>query len=116
MDILSGEEFANALEKFASSSDFEKKEFIRHFKRNHNTHQQSMFGVILRVVEAVGSPDYRHDGRNKHSHQRAMHAVEGIKSGVVKDLQDEDPYYWREERAKEWVYGENYDLTKLPFI
>jgi len=81
----------------------------------HNTLEQSAFGVLLKVVEAMSKKSYV-DGRNQASKQRAEWMVEGIKQGAVADLKENDPYYWREDRAKEWVYGENYDISSLPFI
>jgi hypothetical protein len=37
------------------------------FMRQHRTLQQSSFRVILKLIEAITSDDYRHDGRNEAS-------------------------------------------------
>lgn len=117
MGKLTGKEFAEDFERFINGASDEKKaEFAEYFTRMHRTNQQSAFGVILKVVDAVASPNYGRDGRNEESHKRAKMMVEGLKKAVIKDLKANDEYYWRGNRAKEWIYGENYDFTILPFI
>lgn len=117
MSKLSPQELAQEFERFVNgASDDKKKEFVEHFQRMHRCNAQSAFGVVLKIVDAVASPDYGRDGRNEESHKRAKMMVTGLKNEVVKDLKLTDEYYWRGNRAKEWVFGENYDFTILPLI
>ena len=115
MSKLSGKELAREFDNFASSSTEEQAEFVEGFMRMHNTTEQRAFGILLQVVQAMADKTYV-DGRNEASHKRAIQMVEGIKSGTVKELQEQDAYYWREDRAKEWVYGEHFSISVLPLV
>jgi hypothetical protein len=117
MGHLTGKEFAEQFERFANGASEEKKEeFAEYFCRMHRTNQQSAFGTILKVVDKVGSDDYRFDGRNEESHKRAKMMVTGLKAEVVKDLMLNDPYYWTEKKTKDFIYGEGYNFTMLPLV
>lgn len=116
MSKLSGKELATEFERFVNGGNEEEvTEFVNGFMSMHNTLEQKAFGVVLKVVEAMANKKYV-DGRNEASHIRAKHMVEGIKAGTVKELQEQDAYYWRDEKAQEWVYGENFSITYLPLI
>lgn len=116
MSKLTGEELAKELERFVNGgSEKETEAFVNGFMSMHNTLEQKAFGVLLKVVDAMANKKYV-DGRNEASHIRAKHMVEGIKAGTVKDLQSEDSYYWRDDKAKDWVYGEHFDITHLPLV
>jgi hypothetical protein len=108
-----GKDLANELSRL---SDNERKDFIKAFTNQHRTHQQMMFGTILKIVDAVASDDYGTDGRNIESHNRAKLMVNGLKKEVIADLQKNDPYYWTGTKAKDWINGEHYDFTILPLV
>lgn len=111
-----GKELARELESYVNGANDDKlNEFVEGFMCMHNTLQQKTFGLLLKMVVAMAEAKYV-DGRNEESKKRAQQIVRGLKHEIVKQLQEEDAYYWREERAKEWVFGENYDITRLPLV
>lgn len=117
MSKLSGEELANELERFVNGkSDKQVEAFINGFKRMHKTNQQSAFGLILKVVETMASDKIQVDGRNDASNKRAKMMVKGLKKEIIADLKEEDPYYWRDNKAEDFINSENYDISSLPLV
>ena len=53
--------------------------FIEAFKREHNTLQQSIFGMFLALMEEIANGNYRTDGRNEDSKKMAQQLLEGFK-------------------------------------
>ena len=116
MSKLSGKELAQEFESFVNGgSEDSVNEFVTGFMRMHNTLQQKSFGALLKVVVAMADAPYV-DGRNEASQVKARYMVEGIKVGTVKELKLNDAYYWVGDKAKDWVYGENFNVATLPLI
>jgi hypothetical protein len=116
MGRQSGKEFAKEFESFINgASDDKKQEFADWFVRMHNTNMQSAFGAVLKVVDKVANLEYT-DGRNVHSHERAKMMVEGFKKEQSLQLQRDDAYYWTKQKADEWVFGENFNISILPLV
>lgn len=113
---MTGIELADELRKFTSGYGDDKKieEFLDGFCRQHRTHQQSMFGLILAVVERVASEDYRTDGRNQASHDRAKLLISGFRNAYKNELIESDPLFWNDARATD--QSKNYRVSQLPMI
>ena len=80
MKTISGKELAEELTDFVNSYNTDKhQEFIDAFCNQHRTLQQSAFGLMLKVMERIASPDYRTDGRNEDSKKVAQTLVEGFR-------------------------------------
>tara|TARA_R110000772_G_C13310268_1_gene440064 strand:+ start:12373 stop:12720 length:348 start_codon:yes stop_codon:yes gene_type:complete len=100
MSRLSPQELANEFSNFVNgSSDEKNQEFVNHFCNQHRTLQQSMFGVMMQVLEKVGHESYRTDGRNQSSHETGKTLLKGYKTQMKKELMESDPNFWTEERA-----------------
>lgn len=110
-----GKALARELEYFVNGcSDDDLNEFVNGFMHMHNTLQQKTFGLFLRAIVAMA--DVKHvDARNEASKKRAQQIVQGLKTEIVKELKEENPEYWSDSKAREWVFG-NFDITRLPLI
>jgi hypothetical protein len=112
----SPKEVVEIFDRFVNGApEIDLQDFAKHFGKMHPTIQQKGFRAILMVVEMMANKEYV-DGRNRASHNRAKQMVLGLKNEIVKELKEEDAYYWRDEKARDWVFGENYDITSLPLI
>lgn len=113
---MSGKELAQEFSSFVNNygGSEKKEEFVNAFCNQHRTLQQSMFGLILQVIEKVASDEYRTDGRNEASHKVAKQIVKGFREQYKKDLQASDPLFWNEERAENQANA--YSISTLPLI
>jgi len=101
-DKLSGKELAEEFSNFVNNFGHDSEGFINGFTRQHRTLQQSMFRLIIKVVERVAEDDYSFDGRNRQSHETAKLLIEGWKKEYVKKLVSSSDF-WSEEKALEQV-------------
>lgn len=69
-------ELENALNDYGWNGE----RFAESVKFYHKTTQQQFFSTILKVIEMMGSKDYRYDLRNEASHRVAKKILE---SGVL---------------------------------
>lgn len=107
---------ARELENFINgANDNDLNEFVYGFMRMHNTLQQKTFGLFLKSIVAMSEAKYV-DARNEMSKRRAQQIVQGLKTEIVQELKENDPYYWSGDKAKEWIFSENFDITRLPLI
>jgi hypothetical protein len=77
-ELSKGAKLAEDMGNFVNSYGHNEKDFIEGFMRQHRTLQQSSFRVILKLIEAITSDDYRHDGRNEASHLMAKKLKKGF--------------------------------------
>lgn len=115
MEKLTGLELANVMSDYANSYSRNKgKEFIEGFCRQHRTLQQSMFRMMLEVVEHVASDEYQTDGRNEASKDMAKKLIKGFKKVVC---EEEMAMGYTPEKAKEIAESEYVKPSAyLPFI
>lgn len=80
MESSSATQLVYDLEKFCGSwAHLERAdEFILAFQKCHNTHQQNIFRMILKLIEFMASDDFRVDGRNAQSKQVAQQMLAGF--------------------------------------
>jgi hypothetical protein len=67
--------------------------FVEAFKRQHRTLQASMFRVLLKLIEALSSDDYRTDLRNEAVKEQAQLLLRGWEQALLRRDQ------WRIGRA-----------------
>jgi hypothetical protein len=76
---------------------------IHAFKNEHRTLQQGIFGMMLKIVEAVADDDYRTDLRNEDSKAIAQKLLAGFKEVKRQDYINEG---CSPSRADQYVTGE----------
>lgn len=90
------------------------KAFIEAFKREHRTLQQSMFRMMLELVEEMASENYPTDGRNESSKEMAQTLLKGFQMAKKQEYLNQGI---SEQRAEEYVSGDGAKPSKyLPFI
>ena len=90
------------------------KAFIEAFKREHRTLQQSMFRMMLELVEDMASENYPTDGRNEASKQVAQALLKGFQMAKKQEYLNQGI---SKQRAEDYVSGEGAKPSKyLPFI
>ena len=90
------------------------KAFIEAFKREHRTLQQSMFRMMLELVEEMASENYHTDGRNEDSKKMAQTLLKGFKMAKKQEYLNQG---LSEQRAEEYVSWDGEKPSKyLPFI
>jgi hypothetical protein len=90
------------------------KVFIEAFKREHRTLQQSMFRMMLELVEEMATENYHTDGRNESSKQMAQTLLKGFQMAKKQEYLNQGV---SEQRAEEYVSGDGAKPSKyLPFI
>lgn len=110
-----GKKIARELESMVNGGNEEKAQgFLEGFMSMHNTLQQRSFTLILRCIKAMAETTWI-DGRNEESQKRAKLMIAGIKEQQIKELMVENPIYWDEDKAREYVEN-HWDFTKLPLI
>lgn len=77
--------------------------FIDAFKREHRTLQQTMFGMMLKLMEAIADDDYRTDLRNEDSQKIAQKLLAGFKEVKRQDYISDG---CTPSRADQYVSGE----------
>lgn len=76
---------------------------IHAFKNEHRTLQQGIFGMMLKIIEAVAEDDYKTDLRNEDSKAVAKKLMAGFKEMKRQDYINEG---CSPSRADEYVTGE----------
>lgn len=79
------------------------KAFTEAFNREHNTLQQSVFKLMLELMEFMATEDYRTDGRNAESKKVAKRLLEGYKLMMKKEFMAQGD---SEARAEQYASGE----------
>ena len=90
MDIMERYELENSrefkvakeLESALNDYGWNEKRFALSVTTFHRTLQQTLFRSMVEVIKTMGSEDYRHDLRNKASHEICKKIVD---SGVLED-------------------------------
>ena len=81
MEELTKEEkiqkFINDFGHLCNSYSIDKAELFKAFCNEHRTIQQSMFGVLIFLLNGIGSEFYGTDGRNEASKKVAKQFIEG---------------------------------------
>jgi hypothetical protein len=81
MEELSKEEkiqkFIEDFGHLCNSFSIDRASIFQAFCREHRTIQQSMFGVLIFLLNGIGSDFYGTDGRNEASHKVAKKFIEG---------------------------------------
>lgn len=111
-DKTKGAQLAEDLGDFVNSYGHNEKDFIEGFMKQHRTLQQSSFRVIMKLVEAIASEDYRFDGRNEATHLLAKKLKKGF---IAENFLEEKAKGYNDEDAKK--YAEYFKLGEyLPTI
>lgn len=88
--------------------------FIEAFKREHRTLQQSMFRMLLKLIEEIGGDEYHTDMRNEASKAIAQTLLKGFKETKKQEYLNEGVSL---PRAEEYVNGHGSKPSNyLPFI
>lgn len=110
-----GKELARAMEKFINGANsVEIEDFAEEFTKMHNTLEQKAVGMLIKTLEKVSQHKYT-DGRNEACVKAAKLMLKGYQSELINDLVETDDY-WSTERAREWVTGGGYDISKMPLV
>lgn len=111
-DLSKGAKLAKDFGDFVNSYGHNEKDFIEGFMSQHRTLQQSSFRVMLKLIEAIASEEYRFDGRNEATHLMAKKLVKGFNH---ENLLEEKAKGYSDEEAKK--YAEWYKLGEyLPNV
>jgi len=113
MSKITAEELANEFSNFANNFNVDEEAFVNAFFRQHRTLQQSMMGLMFKVIEKAASGDIGTDPRNQASIDTCKKMVEGFKIGFKAELiasgMDED-------KAEAQVNNEHVKASNLPCI
>lgn len=83
MEKLTGLQLADAMSDYVNTFSRDKgKEFIEGFCRQHRTLQQSMFRMMLELIEHMATDEYHTDGRNEDSKKMAQKLLDGHRKVV----------------------------------
>jgi adenine specific DNA methylase Mod len=68
------------LERFANTFSHKERtgEFMAEFRKVHNTNQQNIFRLMMKVIEYIASDEFRADGRNEASKKTAQQLLRGF--------------------------------------
>lgn len=113
MSKLTGKELAEEFSNFVNNYNCNKKEFVDAFFRQHRTLQQSMFGLMFKVIEKAASGDIGTDPRNQSSIDTCKKVVDGFKKEFASHLIAEG---WDEEKAKQQAENDYTLPSNLPHI
>lgn len=105
------QEFIKAIsnEKFTTPEA----EFNNALGRQHRTLQQSMFRVMLGVIEHMASNDFHTDGRNEGSKKVAKQLIAGFKLQIAQEFRDQGV---SEERIAEYMKADFGPSAYLGYI
>ena len=117
MSKLNGEELANTFADSVNTFNFDRDGFIKTFKKQHRTLQQSMIRAMIACIEEVASDNYYYDGRNEAAHKTCKLMVEGWKVAKIDDLvKNDNEGYWTDNKIDSYVNDENTKPSNLPFV
>ncbi len=100
-ELEQGKELVNVLSNYVNYRN-STKGFIEAFKREHRTLQQSMFRMMLELMEEMAGDDYHTDGRNEASKNVAITLLEGFSEMKKQEYISQGV---SNERAKQYVSG-----------
>lgn len=66
-------------------------DFIKEFRKVHNTNQQGIFKLMLKVMEYIASDEFRTDGRNEQSKIIAKQLLAGFQKENETAAMYDDP-------------------------
>ena len=112
MSKLTAEELANEFSNFVNNYNRDDEAFVNAFFRQHRTLQQSMFGLMFKVIEKGASGDIGTDPRNQASIDKCKEIVEAFRTNYIESLVDSG---WKRGDALNFVTNKA-SLTGLPHI